>query len=135
MTTTDNKVVKAPAERVQRKPIGLGSKLEVRNKQPGFEYRIVNASRDPGRIEMFKDAGYEVAVDGESVNGKVFNGAQPDINLMGGDKGVLMKIKTEYFEEDKANKLKAVNATEQQINREAEESMMKFREKGGLRST
>jgi len=117
--TTQDKVIKAPEGRVQRKPIGRGGKLDVANKQPGYVYRIINASADPGRVDRFKEAGYEIAVDGESMNGKAFNGAQENINLQGGDKGVLMKIKKEYYDEDQEAKMKESRDKDRQMDRKA----------------
>ena len=130
------KVLKAPEGRVNRKPIGQGNILEVKGQLAGYKYRIVSATTQHGygRIENFLEAGYSFASDGESVSGKKHSGGTTELNLMGGDKGYLMKIPLEYFEEDQANKIKAIEQQENMINDRAEESMNKFKSRsGGLR--
>lgn len=126
------KIIKAPEGRPERKPIARAGRLDVRDKKPGRHYRFLNATSDPGRVDYFKDLGYKVAIDGESVNGKTFQGAQSEINLKGGDKGVLMWIPQEYYDEDQALKQRSIDEQERLINEEAAESMAGFRSKGGL---
>lgn len=107
---------KAPSGRPQRTPIGQRNILTVKGKEPGYEYRIVNDIDD--RIEQFKEAGYElVAEDAAKVGDKRVNaasatGSVKEISVGQGTKAYLMRIKSEYFEEDKARKLAQVKEIE-----------------------
>ena len=53
-----SEINKAPASRPKRVGVGKRNRFEVANKDPNFHYRIVRD--EPGRIQEFLDAGYEV---------------------------------------------------------------------------
>lgn len=103
------KINKAPASRPKRIPVGTRNRFEVVNKDPDFEYRVVT-DRD-NRIQMFLDAGYEVAPASESAQIALsrVDAAQPEgkhsLAIGGGQTGILMRIPKEYYEEDQKAKL------------------------------
>lgn len=109
----------AETNRKQRTPIsdGFRSRLNVRGKDSNFEYRIVNDV--DGRIEQFKEGGWEVVTD-ESVSigerritTPSEQGSARTVSVGNGITGVLMKIKREWWEEDQAAKAaKVKNSTD-----------------------
>lgn len=107
---------KAPSGRPQRTPVGQRNILTVKGKEPGYEYRFVNDVDD--RIEQFKEAGYELVPDDAAkvgdkrVNAASATGSVKEVSVGQGTKAYLMRIKSEYFEEDKARKLAQVKEIE-----------------------
>jgi hypothetical protein len=107
------RVVKA-----DRVPIGVRNKLTVSDKNPEFEYRIVNDER--GRIQMFEDAGWEVDPDAHDIGDvRVGQTALPGSATaipVGEDRtAVLMRKKREWFEEDYRKKIDGIKATEDRL--------------------
>lgn len=104
-----------------RTPIGRRKgKLNVKGKDPKFEYRIVNNVDD--RIEEFKAAGWElVPNDGSHRVGdnRVANPNSLDstveISVGGGDKAKLMRIKKEWYDEDQMAKQRDLDQLEATI--------------------
>lgn len=116
-------ISKAPSGRPTRTPIGSRNLLTVRGKDPGYSYRIVNDTED--RIQRFLDAGYEVVTaegtkvgDNRASQASVL-GSKQVFSVGGGTKGVLMRIKKEWFDEDQANKQKKVDDMEASIKKKA----------------
>jgi hypothetical protein len=78
-------------------------------KNPGYEYRIVNDTGD--RVEQFKAAGYEVVsakdvtVGDRRVNAASAEGSAATVSVGGGTKGVVMRIKKEWYDEDQQRKI------------------------------
>jgi len=92
---------------------------------PGYRTRVVNDV--DGRIERFKDAGYEVVMSDEllgdrsaGVAGSV--GSEVSKPVGAGRRGVLMKIKEEFYQEDHAAKQAAIDKTEEGLYRQAQDS-------------
>lgn len=55
-------MAKEPINRTRRTPInGTRNRLNVRGKEPGYVYRIVNDIDD--RIQSLKEMGYEIVTD------------------------------------------------------------------------
>lgn len=111
-------------ERVKRAPInGKRSILNVRGKEPGYEYRIVNDV--DSRINEFLERGYEVVTDSSiSVGDKRVNkpsqaGSAVEISVGQGTKAFLMRIPKEYYDEDQREKQKQINLIEGQMKAEA----------------
>lgn len=102
------KINKAPAARPKRIPVGTRNRFEVINKNPDFEYRVVT-DRD-NRIQMFVDAGYEVAPPSEAAQIALsrVDAAQPEgkhsLAVGNGQTGILMRIPKEWYEEDQKAK-------------------------------
>jgi hypothetical protein len=111
--------------RPSRIPVS-GSKrdlLTVSGKEDGYVYRWVNDTT--GRIQRFKDAGYEV-VDHQVAVGTITvdsskSPSSTTERLVGkdGTKAVLMRQKAEWYEEDQAAKAQQIRETEETIKREA----------------
>ncbi len=104
------------AQRPNRIPIsGRREILSIRGKEPGFEYRIVKDK--PGRIDMLKDAGYEIVDHNVQVGEKRAGvagaeGSPVKIGLGGGEQGYLMRQKKEWYDEDQKAKQDAIDAAE-----------------------
>lgn len=121
--TTEEKatvVAKAPRGRVRRTPVGIRGRLNVRNKDPKFQYRIVNDEN--GRVDQFLDAGYEIVTGNETIGDSRLNqpskeGSPVSTHVGNGIKGVLMRIPTEWYEEDQEEKQKFINEKESVISR------------------
>jgi hypothetical protein len=116
---SDNKeaISKAPRGRVQRTPIGTRNILTVAGKDPNYVYRIINDSGD--RVQEFMDAGYElvdansVRVGDKRVNSASSEGSKAHISVGQGQKGFVVRIKKEWYEEDQAAKQAHVNRLEE----------------------
>jgi len=111
-------------ERVRRTSInGTRNKLTVRGKDPDYEYRHVLDI--DGRVEDLTERGYEIVENkGIEVGDKRVAAASPvgsvvATNSGDGRKLILMRIKKEYYEEDKKTKEAIVNATEEQLRGQA----------------
>ena len=122
MTTTENKV-KVTRERTKRTPInGVRGVLNVRGKDPAYSYRIVNDVDT--RVNDFLERGYEVVTDqGVTIGDKrvaipTQAGSVVEMSVGQGTKGVLMRIKKEWYDEDQAVKQQQVDQVETQMKAE-----------------
>lgn len=119
MTKSEEKPLKR--ERAQRSPIdGARDKLTVYNQDPAFKYRWVR--NDEGRVQWFKERGYEVVTQHHGVGEKaVDSGSQlgSAVTKFGGGTVtlVLMRIPKEWYDEDQAAKEEAIAATEATMKR------------------
>jgi hypothetical protein len=99
------------ANRPRRAPVdGHRSKLSVRGKDPAYEYFI--ATDKDGRIADLQDQGWEI-VDDKSVTIGDRRITRPDaegsprtVDVGNGETGFLMRIKREWWDEDRARKQK-----------------------------
>ena len=111
--------------RPKRIPIGTRNVLTY-PPIPGYVTRVVNDVED--RIARFKEAGYEVVTREEiglgdpacGVSGSV--GSEVSKPVGAGRRGVLMKIKEEFYKEDQAAKQTHVDAGEDGLWRQAREA-------------
>lgn len=116
MTTNKDTIAKAPSGRVRRTPVGIRNVLTVSGKDPDFVYRIVNDTGD--RVQQFKEAGYETVssathvVGDNRVNAPSTEGSVAQASVGGGMKGIVMRIKKEWYSEDQEAKLRHVAETE-----------------------
>jgi hypothetical protein len=103
--------------RPKRIPIAARNRLDIKNKEPGYIYRIVNDDDD--RIQRLQDAGYEIATK-EAV-GAVGNRRVDDPSSLGsvahfsvgkGTKAVVMRQKLQYYTEDQNAKQAEIDALE-----------------------
>lgn len=113
----------ATSTRPKRTPISGRNVLTVKGKDPNYEYRIVNDSGD--RIEMFKDAGWEL-VDGKDVtvgdrrvDRTTAEGSKAQVSVGNGVKAFVMRIPKEYYEEDQKAKNAQIDALEQTMKKQA----------------
>ena len=115
---SDNKeaIAKAPRGRPQRVPVGTRNVLTVADKDPNYEYRIINDSGD--RVQEFLDAGYElvdadsVRVGDKRVNTAKAEGSIAQLSVGQGQKAFVVRIKKEWYEEDQRAKMKKVDDLE-----------------------
>jgi hypothetical protein len=112
--------------RVTRASInGIRQKLNVRGKDPAFEYRIVNDIDD--RIQEFIDRGYEIVTDttvqvgDKRVANPTQEGTPAKVSVGQGVKAFVMRIKKEFYEEDKQTHNATLDELEGQLRRTAKE--------------
>lgn len=125
------KAVNAIKERAEAKKIAntksrmrvpLGAKrdiLNVQNTPAGFKDRMVNDV--DGRIERFKEAGYELVEDAQLGTSHV-DGTQADSGVVSKDvgrgvTGYLMRQREDHFIEDQAAKQRDIDETESAMRR------------------
>ena len=110
------------SNRPKRVPVsGRRDILTVEGKDPSYVYRWVNDVE--GRIDMFKDGGYEVVthdvkVGEKDVDSSKGTGSVVTKNVGAGTTAVLMRIKKEWYEEDQKAKQDEVNRSEEDMRRE-----------------
>lgn len=120
---TDN-LVKSPRGRVKRTPISGRNRLSLQNKDPNYEYRIVNDVAD--RVDSFKENGWEpvlakdTKVGDKRVEGTSATGSVAELSVGQGTKAIVMRIKREWYEEDQAAKARQVDAIEQTMKEDAQ---------------
>lgn len=116
MSDIKEAIAKAPRGRTQRVPVGTRNVLTVAGKDPNYEYRIINDSGD--RVQEFLDAGYElvqkdsVRVGDKRVNSTTAEGSVAQLSVGQGQKGYVVRIKKEWYDEDQAKKQARVNELE-----------------------
>jgi hypothetical protein len=103
----------------------LGSRQRIRVKVPegdGYKYRIANNAADGGnRVENLLDQGYEVVPQVERTGDRrvdeasAIGSASSNINLGRQDKGTLMRIKDEWYEQDQVSKHAQADSLEQRM--------------------
>jgi len=104
---------------------GTRNVLNITGKEPGYVYRVVNDTGD--RIEQLKEIGYEIVEDTKVQVGdrRVANptkeGSPVKVSVGQGIQGYVMRIKQEWYDEDKAKKDARVDAIERGLVREAKE--------------
>ena len=100
----------------------LGAKrdiLSVQNPEEGYVYRIVNDT--PGRINRFKEAGYELVEDAQLGTSHV-DGNQASQGVVSKDVGkgvtaVVMRQREEFYKEDQAEKQRKVDELENSMRK------------------
>lgn len=114
---------KSAPGRVKRTPLTVRNRLSVKNKEPGYVYRIVNDVDD--RIEQLQAAGYEIdtanagKVGDKRVDAAAGLGSVPSFSVGQGTKAVVMRIKQEWYDEDQQAKLGQVRATEETMHKDS----------------
>ena len=114
------------AKETKTKRVPIGGKrdiLAVRNQDPNFVYRWVNDT--PGRIERFKEAGYEVVLQDVEVGHKTVDrgskvGSAITRQVGGLLTAVCMRIPKEWYDVDQAAKAEAILEQELAMRAEAE---------------
>jgi len=115
------------ARRKERIPVGQRNRLTA-PRRPGYKRRFVNMQ--PGRIQMFEDAGYQLVTDqtydpdnpgvvktGNRTAGPTPLGSAVVEEVGGGQQAVLMEIREDWFNEDQARKARRLDEMEAQIKR------------------
>lgn len=117
-TISVDRETEAVEQRPTRIPVGLRPKLAVVGKDPNYEYRFVNDV--PGRIDMFKQGGWELVTNQEvDVGGNraeeasaVGSLANVVVDSGQGTRAYVMKIKKEWFLEDQEAAARNVDSLE-----------------------
>ena len=104
-----------------RTPVGRRNVLVAPSKK-GFERRFVND--EPGRVQMFLDAGYTIVNDGSQAGDPNVGvasalGSNTEKPVGGGKNAVLMEIKEDWYKEDQAAKQTRLKQKEKGILRDA----------------
>lgn len=98
--------------RPHRQPLSKRNRVKIAIPEAdGYAYRLANKQGDNGqRVDILMEQGYEIAPSNKAVHegDRRVDTASPigsnDISLGRGDRGVLMRIKDEYHQEDVAYK-------------------------------
>lgn len=113
-----------PEGRPARTPIGQRDILTVPEhlKQPGFSYRFFNDDDHGDRIRRAKAAGWEVVHDdaqvGDANVGQASQFGVAGKPVGGGKKAVLMKIPSNWYQEDQAAKEAQIKSNLQGVMRD-----------------
>lgn len=118
-------VSKSQSERVRRSPInGTRNRLNVRGKEPGYVYRIVNDIDD--RIQTFQEMGYEIVSDSTTTVGDkrvataTQEGSPIKVSVGQGIQAYVMRQRNDWYEEDQRKKQALVDELEQTTKRDAD---------------
>lgn len=101
--------------KAKRTPVGRRNVL-VADENPGYKRRWVND--EPGRIQMFEEAGYRI-VEGQNQSGQKNVGQASQVGSVarkpvgGGTNAVLMEISDDWYKEDQAAKEAQLKEKEQ----------------------
>lgn len=99
---------KGSVNRPKRKPFdGHRNTLTFDDRDPNYVYRVFNDTE--GRIKRAEEAGYEVVRSSETLGDETAESSHQVGSVVtrpvgGGQTGVLMRIKREWYEEDQAQK-------------------------------
>ena len=121
MTTKRDSKAKRTPERKSRVPVsGNRDILTISNQEAGYVYRWVNDS--PGRIEMFKQGGWELVTHNTEVGDRTADTSRGTDSLVtkavGNDiTAYAMRIKKEWYDEDQAAKQAEVDRSEESMKR------------------
>jgi hypothetical protein len=121
--TQKEAIAKAPRGRPNRAPLGRKRILTVQGLDEAYAYRFVNDTGD--RVQSFLDNGWEtipadqVRIGDKRVNQSAPEGTVAQANVGQGQKGFLLRIKREWYDEDQEAKQVEVNRTENAMREEA----------------
>ena len=113
--------------RPKRVPLSVRNRLSVRNKEPGYVYRIVNDVDD--RVSQLQEQGYELctkeqvgAIGDKRVDNTASIGSVAHFSVGLGTKAVVMRQREEFYKEDQDIKQQEVDAIEASMKQEARNS-------------
>lgn len=117
----------ASAQRPRRQPVAVRNRISVKNQDPDFVYRVVNDQDD--RVEQLIEQGYEIVPQDKVIRGgdkRVDSasalGSVSSIALGRGDRGVVMRQKREWNQEDQASKNLRADQLEKTMKGDARQS-------------
>lgn len=110
-------IAKAPSGRPRRTRIGSRNRLQIINKAPDKEYRLID--NEPSRIYQFQQAGWEV----QSVKDHLPGAERVDTAFLadnavpvgGGKQQVLVAINKDWYDEDQRDKVLEIKKTEEAL--------------------
>lgn len=123
MATAKEAIVKAPERRVRRTPIGQRNVLTVTGKEAGYHYRIVNDTGD--RVQDFLDNGWEtvpakdIRIGDKRLGVASEEGSIATASVGGGHKGVVLRIREDWYQEDQDAKQAYVSKIEEATREKA----------------
>ena len=98
------------------------NKITVADQDPDYKYRVVNDDNEhyQGNVAKRKQMGYDIVTDESTIGddqgvGAHAVGSQVSRHVGHGTKGILMRQRKEWFEEDKAAKQAEIDANVQTI--------------------
>ena len=110
--------------RPRRAPLGKRNRLNVQNKEPGYQYRIVNDIDD--RVDQLTAEDWEIvpnarvgAIGNRQVDGATSLGSQPYISVGKGVKATVMRKRDEWKKEDDAIKQREIDELEETTRQDA----------------
>lgn len=116
-----DKPSQAQVSRPRRTPIGKRNRLTVENKDPNYNYRIVNDI--DGRVQDMIDRDYELVLDATVGDKRVDSvsslGSAKQISVGKGIKAVVMRKRKDWDAEDQALKQKEIDDLEASMNEAA----------------
>lgn len=108
----------AQERRVRRTPIGKRNKFTIENRDPNYQYRVVNDVE--GRVQDLLDLDYEIVLDAKVGDKRVDEisslGSAKQISVGGGLKAVVMRKRKDWFNDDQAEKQKEIDDLEATMN-------------------
>mgnify|MGYP003510647087 FL=1 len=108
----------AQVSRPRRTPIGRRNRLSVENRDPDYQYRIVNDV--DGRVQDLLDQDYEIVLDAKVGDKRVDEisslGSAKQISVGNGIKAVVMKKRKDWFKDDQDLKQKEIDDLEASMN-------------------
>lgn len=103
--------------RPQRTPLGKRDRLAIKNREDGYVYRIVNDVDD--RVDYLQGLGYELcskeqvgAIGNKRVDNTSSVGSTAHFSVGQGTKAVVMRIKSDWYQEDQRSKQAEVDEVE-----------------------
>ena len=122
------KELKVPrsSDRPRRTPVAQRNRLSVKDRDPNYQYRLVNVNleNDPDRVDRFLAAGYEIVpskaagtIGDSKVDTPSALGSAGLISVGQGTKGVLMRIRKDWYQEDQAGKQAEIDTMEQRAQK------------------
>lgn len=123
---TKEAISKAPSGRPSRQPVGMRNRQVLRGLDPNYMYRwVVDYDGTGDRIAAFKDGGYEHVQSRKStlgdsrVDAATPEGSIEQRSVGNGQKGYLMRIPIELYNDDQKVKQQAVTKTEEALKKPA----------------
>lgn len=115
----DRKVI-SKAEKPQRKervPLtGLRTKLSLKGEEPGFHYAWISGERVDAALEAWYEfVTHPIQVGEQQINVGAIEGGKIYRNGGGGQQLYLMRIPQEFYDADRLEEQKAVDASEEQL--------------------
>lgn len=124
---TTRQTPSSASARTRRQPLTIRNRLAVRNQEEGYIYRVVNDQDN--RVEELLDRGYEIVPQTKVVRGgdkRVDDasalGSNSSISLGRGDRGVVMRQRKDWNEEDQTIKHLRADALEKTMKNDVKQA-------------
>jgi hypothetical protein len=109
--------------RPRRSPLSGRNRLSIKNKEPGYVYRIVNDVDD--RVTLLQEQGYEICtkesvgmIGDKRVDNASSVGSSSVLSVGQGTKAIVMRQKEEYYKEDQALKQTQIDELERTMGKD-----------------